>query len=116
MFDRTPCRLARPLRHGQYRFQQPLRSLAAFDGYGPEARTMALRYFGGSIWEIESILRRPSPDAELRDDLALMLWNYALDVAGKTGDDPIRLAETNHYLKRLKKQMHQLRATLSRRQ
>ena len=90
-----------------------MRALSTFEAWGTDARDAALHYVEPSLAEIESVLCRPSPDAELRGDLALMLWDYALDVAGKTGGDPIRPAETNRYLTRLKKQVRQLRATLT---
>jgi hypothetical protein len=113
VLSRTPYRLTRSsLRHGQFRFWPSLQPLAGFDRYGPETRPAALRYFGRSLWEIERILGKQSPDSELRENLAWMLWSYARDVTNKEGSGLARPAKINRYLVPLQKPARKLREAL----
>jgi hypothetical protein len=60
--------------------------LAEFDSYGPDAENATFDHFGkSSLEEIERILGKPSPDWNLREELALALWKYARATASQDG-------------------------------
>jgi hypothetical protein len=90
------------------------RPLAEFECYGSEARAAALCYFDVSLPEIERVLGKQSPDSELRENLAWMLWSYARDLATKEGSGLARPAEINRYLVPLQKPAQKLREALLR--
>jgi hypothetical protein len=91
-----------------------LKPLATFDSYGPEARKAAVEHFGESIEEIESLLDKPSPDEDLREDLAWALWKYARGKANEDGSVPESLAQVSRYIESLDEPARQLRDALER--
>lgn len=62
-----------------------LRSLASFDSYAAKVQRVALSYFVPHWEEIAQIFGGFYSGTDLKDVLALLLWKYAREYAGKDG-------------------------------
>jgi hypothetical protein len=83
--------------------------LAEFGSYSPETQKAALDHFGKSIEEIEVVLDKCSPDDDLRDDLAMALWEYARGKAHQDGSLPELPSQVSRYIKLLDTTAQRLR-------
>jgi hypothetical protein len=87
--------------------------LAAFESYSPYAENAAFDHFGKSaLEEIESILGKPSPDWDLRAELALALWKYARGSVGWDGSGQELADQVRHYIEPIEEAARSLRDAL----